>query len=323
MPAVIEKEMEQAVQRPPVSLPSASLIGTAFIVLSLVGLQYALPMAWSQFISPALGLAQLIDRLALVGLVGLGLAAVVYLYPRVVPGVPGARAGVVAGVLFCLVGFVVIYLGCRVIDLIFVALTNRGWVSKDFYDTRYLAGIPIAIVLAFLWLRWGWSLLNQNQVQRFLEKIEEQGWFATGSYKPNQGRLVRRLTFLGIVIVVVSGIYHFWPAIMRGMTGNWTWPMPFVDTHNLVLATMPGLVITTLVALVGLWFAWRAVNAPAAADFLISTSAEMQKVSWATRPQIVRDTIVVLVVTALLSAFLLFMDLFWVVLLRFFGVLKH
>lgn len=58
-----------------------------------------------------------------------------------------------------------------------------------------------------------------------------------------------------------------------------------------------------------LWGAWRLVNYPPFADFLIATEAEMNKVSWTTRRRLFQDTIVVLVTLLLMAGFLLFVDL--------------
>jgi preprotein translocase SecE subunit len=60
-----------------------------------------------------------------------------------------------------------------------------------------------------------------------------------------------------------------------------------------------------------IWLAWRVVNFPPFADFLIATEAELNKVSWTTKPRLIQDTIVVLVVTALLAVFLFTMDRTW------------
>ncbi|HKB36477.1 MAG TPA: preprotein translocase subunit SecE [Gemmataceae bacterium] len=60
-----------------------------------------------------------------------------------------------------------------------------------------------------------------------------------------------------------------------------------------------------------LWFAWRVVNYPQFADFLIATEAEINKVSWTTRRALFRDTIVVLTSLILLTVFLFVVDVFW------------
>jgi preprotein translocase SecE subunit len=80
--------------------------------------------------------------------------------------------------------------------------------------------------------------------------------------------------------------------------------------------------VPLLLAGLALWFAWRIVNLPAFADFLIATEAEMNKVSWTTRTRLIQDTIVVLTCVVLLAIFLLFADMMWSSLLKFTGVIK-
>jgi len=57
--------------------------------------------------------------------------------------------------------------------------------------------------------------------------------------------------------------------------------------------------------------AYRLVNFPPFADFLIATEAELNKVSWVTRKRLVQDTVVVLVTMLLLTVFLFVVDLIW------------
>lgn len=64
-----------------------------------------------------------------------------------------------------------------------------------------------------------------------------------------------------------------------------------------------------------LWLAWRVVNMPAFADFLIATEAELNKVSWTTQKKLVQDTIVVLVTVVLMAVFLFGMDYTWKIVL--------
>src|SRR5262245_11380604 len=76
---------------------------------------------------------------------------------------------------------------------------------------------------------------------------------------------------------------------------------------------LPDLDLTIPLVLIAatLWFAWRVVNYPQFADFLIATEAEINKVSWTTRRALVRDTIVVLTSLILLTIFLFVVDVFW------------
>ena len=79
------------------------------------------------------------------------------------------------------------------------------------------------------------------------------------------------------------------------------------------LTLLPALQYTLplLLLAASLWGAWRVVNFPPFADFLIATEAELNKVSWTTRRRLIQDTIVVLVTTFLLALFLFLMDQTW------------
>ena len=83
------------------------------------------------------------------------------------------------------------------------------------------------------------------------------------------------------------------------------------------LTLLPALQYTLPLLLIGLtlWVGWRIANYPAFADFLIATEAELNKVSWTTRPRLIQDTIVVLITTFLLAVFLFSMDELWRVVL--------
>ena len=69
-------------------------------------------------------------------------------------------------------------------------------------------------------------------------------------------------------------------------------------------------------------FAYRLVNVPAVADFLIAVEAEMNKVSWPTRSELIRASTVVLVMMLALAVILAGYDIFWKLLLsRGLGIL--
>jgi preprotein translocase SecE subunit len=92
------------------------------------------------------------------------------------------------------------------------------------------------------------------------------------------------------------------------------------------LTLLPSLRYTVplLLLAASLWLAWRIVNMPTFADFLIATEAELNKVSWTTQRRLVQDTIVVLATVVLLAGFLFAMDQAWRVLLSWkpIGVLQ-
>jgi preprotein translocase SecE subunit len=89
--------------------------------------------------------------------------------------------------------------------------------------------------------------------------------------------------------------------------------LPDTTTDFVPLTLLPNVKLTLplLIAALGLWLAWRLVNMPVFADFLIATEAELNKVSWTTRRRLMQDTVVVLITVALLAVFILFTDTVW------------
>ena len=71
----------------------------------------------------------------------------------------------------------------------------------------------------------------------------------------------------------------------------------------------------------GGWLSWRLVHVPTFADFLIATEAEVNKVSWPTRDQLIQATGVVLVFMVFVTAFLFASDALWRYVLTAIGVL--
>jgi preprotein translocase SecE subunit len=92
---------------------------------------------------------------------------------------------------------------------------------------------------------------------------------------------------------------------------------PAGETVYRSITVLPAVQFTVpLLILAGsIWLAWRIVNLPVFADFLIATEAEINKVSWTTRRRLVQDTIVVLTTVVLMALFLFGTDQVWRVLL--------
>ena len=140
-------------------------------------------------------------------------------------------------------------------------------------------------------------------------EIESQGWASLFTFKKNQGQKMRRYTMIGVLIVGCTGALALYesgslPVGTLGLT------LPFVS-GSVPLIPIAAIVLPLLVGLGTIWIAWRLTNMPTFGDFLISTEAEMNKVSWVKRKQLIQDTIVVLVTVVVLTSFLLLIDLFW------------
>jgi preprotein translocase SecE subunit len=84
-----------------------------------------------------------------------------------------------------------------------------------------------------------------------------------------------------------------------------------VQYRSLTLLPSVRFTVPVLLLVVAIWLAWRVVNMPTFADFLIATEAELNKVSWTTQKRLVQDTIVVLTTVLLMAVFLFATDYFW------------
>lgn len=168
--------------------------------------------------------------------------------------------------------------------------------------------IPAAVVAAVL--AFGlFRLLTGPRGIGWMHALEEQGWFHTNSYKRTQGRKMRQYTLIGLLLIGLSGVYSIMTRDVLD-TGDLVFKLPF-GLPNFTALTDQQFAVPLLLALAVVWLAWRAINIPTFADFLIATEAEMNKVSWSSRKRLMQDTIVVLVTTLILTLFLLIIDLFW------------
>jgi preprotein translocase subunit SecE len=140
-----------------------------------------------------------------------------------------------------------------------------------------------------------------------------------GVYKRSQGRITRQVTFAVLAGTVALAAWSLWNflsafALSRDFLGmNW---YAIADAVQLRW-TLPAVIL-----LAGLWISYRAVNLPRFADFLIAVEAEMNKVSWPSRTELVRSSLVVIFVIFVLAAVLFGYDVFWRFLFRILGIIK-
>lgn len=120
-------------------------------------------------------------------------------------------------------------------------------------------------------------------------------------YKRNQGRLTRQLTAGAIAVIAIAGGY----IMSRG---------PLAGSPQWLRMGLPS-AFTALFC----WIAFRLVNYPKFAEFLISVEAEMAKVSWPSRQELVRATTVVIGSMVFLTVLLFLFDAFWAWLLSSLG----
>jgi preprotein translocase subunit SecE len=140
-------------------------------------------------------------------------------------------------------------------------------------------------------------------------------------YKRSQGRIARQVTFGGLAVIVAAGCWSAHELLklsstLRAMVGWFG-----VEGRSADVAHQAAAYAIPLACLLGgLWIAFRAVNYPRFADFLIAVEAEMNKVSWPDSGTLFRSSVVVLVSIFFLAMILFGYDLFWNYILKLVGV---
>lgn len=127
--------------------------------------------------------------------------------------------------------------------------------------------------------------------------------FQFGLYKPTQGRVVRQLTFVAIALLGCLAAYQF---------------------HRIrVLSELfdgARFMFLVLFGVIGVWLAYRIVNYSRFADFLIAVEAEMNKVTWPTKDELWKASLVVIFVIFAMAGFLYLFDIIWTFVFQRIGI---
>lgn len=100
--------------------------------------------------------------------------------------------------------------------------------------------------------------------------------FQYGLYKRSQGKIVRQVTFAAVAVLALLAGWRLSAYAGPNAGPLWHWMLP------------------AIVGAGGTWAAYRLVNRPAFADFLIAVEAELNKVSWPSKAELIRSSLVVI-----------------------------
>ncbi|MEO8493768.1 MAG: preprotein translocase subunit SecE [Planctomycetota bacterium] len=127
--------------------------------------------------------------------------------------------------------------------------------------------------------------------------------FHVGLYKPSQGRVTRQVTCAVLWATILLASITLYQTLNNAEVWRY--------------------VGSSMLLVVGFWAAYRAVNFPRFADFLIAVEAEMNKVSWPSKGELIRSSMVVIFVIFMLAIVLFGYDVLWQFLFKnVLGVLK-
>ncbi|MDG2186081.1 MAG: preprotein translocase subunit SecE [Mariniblastus sp.] len=144
------------------------------------------------------------------------------------------------------------------------------------------------------------SMAKQKQVSQgsFWSEL-----FRLGLYKPNQGRIVRQVTFVAIVVLMCLAAFEIGKvSFLRDLFVGSKYLIPF------------------LIGIVGLWLGYRVVNYTRFADFLIAVEAEMNKVSWPGKTELWSASCVVIFVIFAMALALFAFDVIWTKIFEVIGI---
>jgi preprotein translocase SecE subunit len=315
VPVTTERTPRSAQQQ----LAVGSFLGALYVLIGLWVVFAGLPLVWDILVHAPDGTAYMNEFLSatlLMMVCGVAACAIAYGGYHLIRNqhLSGLRAGIFFAAVML---FVSLWIGA--------AIGNASDQSEE-STMGLVIGAVVALVLVgasgFLFLQPAWGGV--------LETVDEQGWFYGNSFKGNQGVRVRRGTVLGVLVLGVCGIitliWHSSFGTERYGPNDWIWKIPgTAGDYVLPIMYKVHLVMPVLLGLALLAFAWRLVNVPVFADFLIATEAEMNKVSWTTRRRLIQDTIVVLVTVFLMTLFLFLVDVMWIQILSspYVGVLQY
>ena len=116
--------------------------------------------------------------------------------------------------------------------------------------------------------------------------------------------MVRQITCLAIWVIAALGCWRLYQTLVGR----------FPESRWVEIA------IPFLVLAVCLWIGYRLVNWPRFADFLIAVEAEMNKVSWPSKTELIRASIVVMFTIFFLAIILFAFDIVWQAIFRWIGI---
>lgn len=138
--------------------------------------------------------------------------------------------------------------------------------------------------------------------------------FRFGLYKPAQGRIVRQATFFSVALLCCLAIWEL------HSSGWFNFLNAAVGEDGVSGPQIGKMLFSFALAGIGIWSAYRLVNYPVFADFLIAVEAEMNKVSWPTRDQLYRASVVVIFVIFAMAVLLFVFDIVWTAVFEMIGI---
>ncbi|MEZ0229866.1 MAG: preprotein translocase subunit SecE [Planctomycetota bacterium] len=125
-------------------------------------------------------------------------------------------------------------------------------------------------------------------------------------YRPDEGHRARALIGIAIAILGLYGSHSLWDWLPKGPEDFWG--KKIFDLGSDEFALNPAVALALALSVGVLAAVLKLVNYPRFVDFLIDTESELKKVSWASRRQVMSESIVVLATVVIVGLFVFTVD---------------
>jgi preprotein translocase subunit SecE len=133
---------------------------------------------------------------------------------------------------------------------------------------------------------------------------------ALSLYKPGQGYYTRMLSAIGVGVIVLCGVVWLWAKLTT---------VDAIPTDQRLYYQAGAAV--GVIAFFGILMFFL-LNKPRIADFMIATEAEMKKVNWPSKKEIIGSTWVVICGTAFIAGLLFVINIGFTGLFRYINLLE-
>ncbi len=144
-------------------------------------------------------------------------------------------------------------------------------------------------------------------------------------YKPKQGIVIRRITFLCLLVLFTFGAYRLYSTCFPPAESiQYGWLSQPLTQITIPLVEYDIIISYRLFISLGIWLFsvllsfWASFRHARLSEFLIETESEMRKVSWPIFREVVTSSVVVIITIIILGVFMFLSD---IVFDKFFGTI--
>jgi preprotein translocase subunit SecE len=135
-------------------------------------------------------------------------------------------------------------------------------------------------------------------------------------YRPEEGHRGRALIGgIAISVLALYGCHALWDWLPKGVEDFWG--KHLFDLGDEQFTINPAVTLALGLSIASLLSVFKLVNYPRFVDFLIDTENELKKVSWASKRQVISESIVVLATVILIGFYVFLVDMLLQLVKRF------